>query len=74
MLQCVSRLASRTALLICKSALSKVTLKFAVADSETIKSRVDANTLDPAVVFEDDLVARFSCVPSLFDVGGRTGK
>jgi LysR family transcriptional regulator, nitrogen assimilation regulatory protein len=48
---------------VCKSALSKVTLKFAVADSETIKSRVDANTLDLAVVFEDDLVARFSRVP-----------
>jgi LysR family nitrogen assimilation transcriptional regulator len=44
----------------CKAALNKVTLKFSVADSEAIKSRVDANTLDLAVVFEDELVARFA--------------
>jgi LysR family transcriptional regulator, nitrogen assimilation regulatory protein len=47
----------------CKHALNKVTLKLAVADSETIKSRVDANTLDLAVVFEDELVARFARLP-----------
>lgn len=47
----------------CKGALSKVTLKFSVADSEAIKSRVEANNLDLGVVFEDDLVARFLRVP-----------
>jgi LysR family transcriptional regulator, nitrogen assimilation regulatory protein len=44
----------------CKTALPKVTLKFAAADSETIKARIEAHTLDIAAVFEDELVARFS--------------
>jgi LysR family nitrogen assimilation transcriptional regulator len=47
----------------CKAALPKVTLKFAVADSETIKTRIDAQTLDLAVVFEDELVAKFARIP-----------
>jgi LysR family nitrogen assimilation transcriptional regulator len=44
----------------CKAALPKVTLKFAVADSESIKARVQAQTLDMAVVFEDELVPIFA--------------
>ncbi len=47
----------------CKTALPKVTLKFAVADSESLKARIDANTLDLALVFEDELVAKFARVP-----------
>jgi LysR family transcriptional regulator, nitrogen assimilation regulatory protein len=43
----------------CKDALPKVTLKFAVIDSESIKARVEARTLDIAVVFEDELVPVF---------------
>lgn len=43
----------------CKVALPKVTLKFAVADSDTVKGRVEAHTLDMAVVFEDELVPTF---------------
>jgi LysR family transcriptional regulator, nitrogen assimilation regulatory protein len=44
----------------CKAALPKVTLKFAVADSEALKARIDANTLDLALVFEDELIAKFA--------------
>jgi LysR family transcriptional regulator, nitrogen assimilation regulatory protein len=47
----------------CKAALPKVTLKFAVADSLTIKARVQDQTLDMAVVFEDELVPIFSRQP-----------
>lgn len=47
----------------CKGALPKVTLKFAVADSQTITARVQAQTLDMAVVFEDELVPIFSRQP-----------
>jgi LysR family nitrogen assimilation transcriptional regulator len=43
-----------------KAALPKVTLKLAVADSQSIKARVEAQTLDMAVVFEDELVPIFS--------------
>jgi LysR family nitrogen assimilation transcriptional regulator len=43
----------------CKEALPKVMLKFAVADSETIKARIVAHTLDMAVVFEDEFVPIF---------------
>jgi LysR family transcriptional regulator, nitrogen assimilation regulatory protein len=43
----------------CKASLPKVTLKFAVGDSETVKARIEAQTLDIAVVFEDELVARY---------------
>lgn len=47
----------------CKAALPKVTLKFAVADSNTIKARIEAQTLDLAVVFEDELVPTFLRTP-----------
>jgi LysR family transcriptional regulator, nitrogen assimilation regulatory protein len=47
----------------CKTALPKVTLKFAVADSESLKARIEASTLDLALVFEDELVARFARLP-----------
>jgi LysR family transcriptional regulator, nitrogen assimilation regulatory protein len=47
----------------CKAALPKVTLKFAVADSETIKARIEAQTLDIAVVYEDELVAKLARTP-----------
>src|SRR5882724_10234564 len=44
----------------CKAALPKVTLKFAVADSQSIKAGVEASMLSMAVVFEDELVPIFS--------------
>ncbi len=47
----------------CKAELPKVTLKFAVTDSQSIKARVEAHTLDMAVVFEDELVPIFSRKP-----------
>lgn len=46
-----------------KQALPNVTLRFAVADSQTIKSRVQANTLDLAVVFENEHVPIFTRKP-----------
>src|SRR5271168_348106 len=47
----------------CKTALPKVTLKFAVADSDALKSRIETHTLDIAVIFEDELVASFARKP-----------
>jgi len=47
----------------CKSALPKIILKFAVSDSESIKSRIQSQALDIAVVFEDELVPIFSRKP-----------
>jgi LysR family nitrogen assimilation transcriptional regulator len=47
----------------CKAVLPKVKLKFAVADSETIKSRIQLHTLDMATVFEDELVPIFMRKP-----------
>ena len=47
----------------CKTALPKVTLKFAVADSETVKARIESQTLDLALVYEDELVAKFARAP-----------
>jgi LysR family transcriptional regulator, nitrogen assimilation regulatory protein len=47
----------------CKMSLPKVTLKFAVADSEAHKAKIEASTLDLALVFEDELVARFARLP-----------
>jgi LysR family nitrogen assimilation transcriptional regulator len=47
----------------CKTALPKVTLKFAVAASGSVKARVQAQTLDMAVVFEDELVSTFARQP-----------
>jgi LysR family nitrogen assimilation transcriptional regulator len=47
----------------CKAALPKVTIKFAVSNSDAIRARVEAQTLDIALVFEDELVASFSRKP-----------
>ena len=47
----------------CKAALPRVTLKLAVIDSESIKARIEAHTLDLAMVFEDELVQVFSRKP-----------
>jgi len=47
----------------CKAALPKVTLKFSVADSHSIKARVESHALDMAVVFEDELIPIFSRKP-----------
>jgi LysR family nitrogen assimilation transcriptional regulator len=47
----------------CKAALPKVTLKLAVVDSESIKVRIEAHTLDLGMVFEDELVQVFSRKP-----------
>ena len=47
----------------CKSAFPQVTIKFTVADSEAVKARIEAHTLDIAVVFEDELVAKFARSP-----------
>jgi LysR family transcriptional regulator, nitrogen assimilation regulatory protein len=47
----------------CRAQLPKVTLKFAVGDSESIKARVQTNTIDMAVVFEDELVPIFARKP-----------
>jgi LysR family transcriptional regulator, nitrogen assimilation regulatory protein len=46
-----------------KAALPKVTLKFCDSDSESLEARVQANTLDIAVVFEDELVPAFARKP-----------
>ena len=40
-----------------------MTIKFTVADSETVKARIEAHTLDIGVVFEDELVAKFARKP-----------
>jgi len=47
----------------CKAALPKVTLRFSVADSETIKAKVEAQGLDMAAVYEDELVSNFARMP-----------
>jgi LysR family nitrogen assimilation transcriptional regulator len=47
----------------CKSALPKVTLRFTVAGSEVLKARLEAHTLDLALVFEDELIAGFRRTP-----------
>ena len=44
----------------CKAALPNVTLKLAVIDSESIKARIEAHSLDLAIVFEDEFVPVFS--------------
>jgi LysR family nitrogen assimilation transcriptional regulator len=44
----------------CKATLPKVTLKLAVIDSESIKARIEAHSLDLAMVFEDEFVPAFS--------------
>jgi len=47
----------------CKSALPKITLKFTASDSESIKSKIQSQALDLAIVFEDELVPIFSRKP-----------
>lgn len=47
----------------CREAFPKVTLKFIVADSQSIKARIQANTLDMAAVFEDEHVPIFTRKP-----------
>jgi LysR family transcriptional regulator, nitrogen assimilation regulatory protein len=47
----------------CKTALPKVTLKFSVMDSQSIRAKVEGHSLDVAVVFEDELVPIFSRTP-----------
>jgi LysR family transcriptional regulator, nitrogen assimilation regulatory protein len=47
----------------CKSALPKVTLKFSDADSDVLRARIEAQTLDMALVFEDHFTPNFSRHP-----------
>ena len=44
-----------------RAALPKIMLKFASADSLSLKGRIEMHTLDLAIVFEDYLDARLSC-------------
>ena len=46
-----------------KAAHPKVTIRLAITDSPTLRARVEANTLDLAVVFEDEFVSAFSRLP-----------
>jgi LysR family transcriptional regulator, nitrogen assimilation regulatory protein len=47
----------------CKQALPKVTLKFSDGESDELQARVEAQTLDMAVVFEDHFMPNFSRHP-----------
>lgn len=47
----------------CKQALPKVTLKFSDGDSDVLQARIEAQTLDMAVVFEDHFMPNFSRHP-----------
>ena len=47
----------------CQKALPKVALKFSDADSDVLQARIEAQTLDLALVFEDDFVPNFSRHP-----------
>jgi LysR family transcriptional regulator, nitrogen assimilation regulatory protein len=47
----------------CKKALPKVTLKFSDADSDVLRARIQAQTLDMALVFEDHFAPNFSRHP-----------
>jgi len=49
----------------CREALPKVVLKFIAADSQTVKARIEAQTLDLAIVFEDELSSVFFRKPLL---------
>ncbi|HEV7318239.1 MAG TPA: LysR substrate-binding domain-containing protein [Ensifer sp.] len=54
----------------CKARLPNVTLKLSVADSQTIRSRVEAQALDMAPVFEDEMVPTFAGrLPARGDAG-----
>jgi len=52
-----------SAVTACKKALPKVTLKFSDADSDVLQDRIEAQTLDMALVFEDYFVPNFSRHP-----------
>ncbi|MET0676420.1 MAG: LysR family transcriptional regulator [Bradyrhizobium sp.] len=47
----------------CKKALPKVTLKFSDAHSDVLQARIEAQTLDMALVFEDHFAPNFSRHP-----------
>lgn len=47
----------------CNITLPKIILKFTDSDSEMLKARVESNTLDLAVVFEDELGSLFLRTP-----------
>jgi LysR family nitrogen assimilation transcriptional regulator len=47
----------------CREALPKVTLRFSDADSDILQDKIAAQTLDMALVFEDDFVPNFSRHP-----------
>src|SRR5438132_20060 len=47
----------------CKKALPKVTLKFSDAESDALRVRVEAQTLDMALVFEDPFAPNFARHP-----------
>jgi len=47
----------------CRNALPKVTLRFSDHDSETLQAKVEAHTLDMAIVFEDEFAPIFSRRP-----------
>jgi LysR family transcriptional regulator, nitrogen assimilation regulatory protein len=51
------------AIAACRDVLPRVTLKFSDDDSETLQARVEAHTLDMAVVFEDEFAPIFSRRP-----------
>lgn len=47
----------------CKQALPKVTLRFSDGESDALQARIEAQTLDMAVVFEDVFMPNFSRHP-----------
>ena len=47
----------------CTKALPKVTLKFSDDESDVLRDRVEAQTLDMALVFEDEFAPNFSRTP-----------
>lgn len=51
------------AIAACRQALPKVTLKFADADSDVLRGRIEAQTLDMALVFEDQFAPNFARHP-----------
>jgi hypothetical protein len=57
------RVARRPFHRIVQDRAAEVTVKFAVADSETVTARTEAQTLDLALVYEDELVAKFAREP-----------
>lgn len=51
------------AIAACKKALPKVTLKFSDAESDALRARIEAQTLDMALVFEDAFAPNFARHP-----------